>query len=248
MTDLRPYNSPAPATLIATNRSGSTFLLNALDSHPQIGCERSEPLDPKGAWTALKLDRKELLHFLWSRPGYRVAMFKLSYRQIQRWVGVDILKEANARLIHLHRENVVRMGVSALINTAAVKGEIVHPIHTFAPVPAASIWVDSGPFIYNCLAYLKKVGAMKGRLKDLGLPLLCLTYEDLVGYEGNEPDEVMAQTAQTICHHLEVKSIPLISYTRRVNPQPLSEIVQNWQDLAAALSKTELTVFLEGEG
>lgn len=244
------YNTPSPAALIATNRSGSTFLLNAIDSHPQIGCERSEPLDPRGYWAALVeeggLSRQALLRFLWRRPGYRVVMFKLSYRHTQ-WVGVDILKEVGAVLIHLHRENVVRMGISSLINTAAVNGEIKHPIHTFKPVKPVLIRVDVGPFIYDSLAHLKKVEVMKKRLARLGRPLLFLTYEDLVGYEGKEADEVMPGTAETICRHLGVDSMPLVSYTRRVNPQPLSEIVENWTELAAAIRGTDLGVFLEGE-
>lgn len=248
------YTSPTPAALIATNRSGSTFLLHALDSHPQIGCERSEPLDPRGFWVRLgtmeamkAMSRANLLRFLWRRPGYRVAMFKLSYRQL-RWVGLDVLKEVGARLIHLHRENVVRGGISSLINTAAVKGEIAHPIHTFSPVKAASIRVEVGPFIYNSMAHLKKVKAMKKQLGRMGLPVLNLTYEDLVGYEGHETNEVMAATATAICEHLGVEEMPLVSYTRRVNPQPLCEIVENWTELAAALRGTALGVFLEGEG
>lgn len=244
------YLSPRPAALIATNRSGSTFLLHALDSHPQIGCERSEPLDPRGYWAALVghggISRAALLRFLWRRPGYQVSMFKLSYRHV-RWVGTDILKEVGATLIHLHRRNVVRMGVSSLINTAAAKGEIVHPIHTFAPVKPASIRVDVGPFIYNSIAHLKKVRTLRKRLGRLGLPLLCLTYEDLVGYEGNETNEVMAQTATSLCKYLGVEKMPLVSYTRRVNPQPLCEIVENWAELAAALAQTELAKFLEEE-
>ena len=89
---------------------------------------------------------------------------------------------------------------------------------------------------------------MKKQLGRLGLPLLCLTYEDLVGYEGNETDEVMGATATAICEHLEVEVMPLISYTRRVNPQPLCELVENWTELAAALGGTELGRILEGEG
>lgn len=245
------YASPSPGALIATNRSGGTFLLNALDSHPQIGCERSEPLNPHGHWASLSLawevGRKDLLRFLWRRPGYQVSMFKLSYRHVQ-WVGVDILKEMGARLIHLHRENVLRMGVSALINTAVVNGKIDHPIHTFTSVAPVSIRVTPGPFIYSSIAHLKKVEDMKARLKRLELPILFLTYEDLVGYEGSEPDEVMGKTAEAICKHLSVESMPLVSYTRRVNPQPLGVIVENWAELAAELAKTELARFLEGEG
>jgi hypothetical protein len=245
------YFSPKPAALIATNRSGSTFLLHALDSHPQIGCERSEPLNPRGYWAALggqeAMSRAGLLHFLWHRPGYQVTMFKLSYRHI-RWIGTDILKEAGTRLIHLHRENVVRMGISALINTGVVNGELAHPIHTFVQVEPISIRVDVGPFIYNSLAHLKKVAAMKKRLGQLGLPMLSLTYEDLVGYEGAETNEVMAETATAICNHLGVDEMPLVSYTRRLNPQPLCQIVENWAELAAALSQTELSKFLEEDG
>lgn len=242
------YYSPMPATLISTNRSGSTFLLNCLDSHPQIGCERAEPLNPHGVWqkTLTGVPRQALMRVLWRRPGYRVSMFKMSYKQM-RWLGTDLFEEEGVTLIHLNRENVLRMGVSAVINTAAVRGQLVHPTHTFAPGAAARIKIEVRTFIEKSLLHIEKVRVMKQRLRALGLPLLFLTYEDLVGLEGQEVEALMPQTGEAICRHLGVEAMPLVSYTRRVNPQPLSEIVENWAELAAALGGTALERFLEAE-
>ena len=230
------YYQPRPAVVVATNRSGSTFLLNCLDSHPQIGCERGEPLDPRGVWQEMlpEVNRERLMRLLWRRPGYRVAMFKLSYKHV-RWVGTEILQRERPRIIHLHRSNVLRMGVSAVINTAAMRGELQHATHTFEAVPPVKVRVEVDRFIKGCRTYLNKVRGMRKQLKRLGLPLLILTYEELVGYEGNETDEIISGTADTICQFLEVDSLPLISYTRRVNPQPLYEIVENWEALVGAV-------------
>lgn len=245
---LSDYYQPKPAVLIATNRSGSTFLLNCLDSHPQIGCERSEPLSPREVWRQMLPDvpRETLLRLLWSRPGYRVAMFKMSYKHV-RWMGTEILEEVGATLIHLHRGNVLRAGVSSVINTAAVRGDLDHPTHSFSPVSPVQIHLDVADFVKKTLGHLEKIRAMRKQLSRLGLPLLMLTYEDLVGYEGNETEEIMPAAAARICQHLGVEEMPLFSYTRRVNPQPLHELVSNWDEVVRAVRETELAEFLRDE-
>lgn len=239
------YFSPQPALLIATNRSGSTFLLHCLDSHPLIGCERSEPLAPEAVWAALGVGRQELMLAMWSRPGYRVAMFKLSYRQLS-WVGHDLIQDIQPKLLHLHRANPLRVIVSSIINTEVAAGRLDHPIHTWSPVSPVTLTLFPDDFIARCRRYLGKVTQMCHDLDALGLPVLYLTYEDLVGVEGAEARQLPPPTAQRICQFLEVDYHPLTAYTRRVNRAPLAEIVENWGQVAAAVGETELAKFLEG--
>lgn len=238
------YFNPMPAALVATNRSGSTLLLHCLDSHPQIGCERNEPLSPREPWARLKVKRHDLMRVLWRRGGYRVSMFKLTYRQL-RWVGTEILQENEVRLIHLHRRNALRVIVSSVINTAVVRGEMEHPPHSFEPVrQVATVRLEPEEFVASCHSYLDKVRAMRRRLKGLGLPVLYLTYSDLVGQEGREVRQLPVRTVCWICDHLRVDRYPMYSQTRRINPRPLAEIVENWQEVRAAVVEGGLGRFL----
>jgi hypothetical protein len=230
------YSRPRPAVLISTSRSGSIFLLNALDSHLQIGCERDEPFSPASGWQTLGVAPEDLMWALWRRPGYRVAMFKLSYRQA-RGLGWEILQEAGASIIHLHRENVLRVIVSSAINTAARQGELEHPAHSFERVQPVQIRLRPEVFIAECERYGRNVQDMLSRLRSLGLPLLELTYEDLVWKEGNEAGQVEAETTVKICEFLGVGERPLTSETRRINPAPLGELVENWTEVWAAVER-----------
>lgn len=239
------YFSPQPAVLIATNRSGSTFLLHCLDSHPLIGCERSEPLAPEHALAALGVGLQERMLLMWARPGYRVAMFKLSYRQLS-WAGHSLIDEIRPRIIHLHRANPLRVIVSSIINTEAAAGRLDHPIHTWSAVSPVNITLFPDDFIARCRRYLGKVTQMCHDLDALDNPVLYLTYEDLVGVEGAEARQLPLPTAQRICQFLEVDYHPMVAYTRRVNRAPLSKIVENWHEIAIAVGETELNKYLAG--
>lgn len=240
------YHKPRKAVLISTSRSGSTFLLNCLDSHPQIGCERSEPLSPSSAWADLKVDRHELMRVLWRRAGYRVAMFKLSYRQL-KWVGTDILQTEGVSIIHLHRRNALRVIVSSAINTAAVAGEIDHPTHSFAPVTPVGIRLEPAEVVAALEKYRKDTKIVTKRIRSLGLPFLLLTYDDLVGRDGREVSHLPKETNDLITHFLGVAPTRMFSETKRINPHPLSEIVENWSEVRRAIEASDLAGYLQYE-
>lgn len=211
-------------------------MLNALDSHPQIGCEREEPLSPASGWQTLGAAPEDLMRVLWQRPGYQVAMFKLSYRQA-RGLGWEILQEAGASIIHLHRENVLRVIVSSAINTASRRGELEHPAHSFERVQPVRVNLRPEVFISECKRYGQNVRDMLSRLRSLGLPLLELTYEDLVWRDGDEASQVVAETTVKICEFLGVGERPLTSETKRVNPALLGELVENWAEVWAEVEQ-----------
>jgi len=245
------YYSPRPAILIATSRSGSTFLLHCLDSHPQIGCERSEPLDHiTGPWRHLGVEPIELMKALWNRPGYRVAMFKLSYKQSTKFIKLNVLQEMNVPIIHLHRRNPLRTLVSSVINTAAVAGELNHPTHSFEEVKPITVRLDPQTVIPECRKHFGKVRMMRKYLSKFGLPLLKLAYEDLPAHkdiDGNLTTFLAADIQIEICDFLEVKSsYPMFSLTRRINPKALPDIIENWEEVKAVLESSEFEMFLSG--
>lgn len=239
------YYTPQPAVLISTSRSGSTYLLNCLDSHPEIGCERAEPLNPISVWAELKVRRHLLMRVLWQRPGYKVSMFKLSYRQL-KWVGTEILKEVKPKIIHCHRRNVLRVVVSSAINTAAVAGKVEHPTHAFETPEPVKITLDPDEVLRQCRKYKAYTKQVTRRLRKLDLPIMMLTYEKMMGGH-REAFGLNGDIADQLCNFLEVKSLPMYSSTRRINPQPLSEIVSNWGRVKAALESSRFARYADGE-
>jgi len=244
------YYAPRPAVLVGSSRSGSTFLLHCLDSHPEIGCERVDPLNPLRNWSRHMRNVPEcnLLKALWARPGYGVAMFKLSYKQVA-WVGLNFLKEHKPHIIHLHRSNPLRVYVSSVINTASIAGEMNHPTHSLEPVTeVTTVRLEPEKLLRRCRRYIRKVKKMRKRLKSLGLPIMVLTYEHIIGGEGEGVTHLKPEAREKVCDFLGVQDRhPMFSLTRRINPSPLSEIVENWGEVEAAVKGSEFARFLTDE-
>jgi len=225
------------AILIATNRSGSTFLNHALDSHYAIGWERGEPL------TELRdhADPVACVHsVLDAKRGYKVVGCKLSYRYLRdvlTWDGLARLEID--RLIHLYRADAVRTTLSAMINIMARDGKISRPYHTTEPLPPVHITVNVDDFVNECLRYVGNVRSMKQAIMDQDIPTFTMTYADLVNGEGNETNHVFTSVAHGTCLFLGVPYAPLTANLRRVNPQPIDDIVTNWTELAHALAPYE---------
>lgn len=224
------------AILIATNRSGSTFLNHALDSHIDIGWERGEPLTTRRGDPDPVACVDDVLS---EKRGYVVVGCKLSYRYLRDvlWAfDSDALwKLGIERIIHLYRADAVRTTLSATLCTMAKRGELGHAIHTTEPIPPAHIKVDAAHFASECLRYIGNVRSMKQRLTEVDIPLLTVTYEAVIGGRDQNAQQVMNAVAWELCKFLGVERAPLTARLRRVNPQPAQEIVTNWDAVEAAL-------------
>lgn len=224
------------AILLATNRSGSTFLNHALDSHPDIGWERGEPLTE----TRASHDPAGQVDALLSRAGYQVTGCKVSYRYLRDVLGFPALFDLGiTRIIHLYRADAVRTTLSATINTMARDGAIDRPYHTTEALPAARITVDPDHFVSECLRYIGNVRSMKQALMEIAIPQCEITYADIVGGEDQSASVVTLAASTRLCDFLGVERDILTARLRRVNPQPIEDIVQNWGALRDVLKPYE---------
>lgn len=249
---MRDWFRPRPAILVTTARSGSTFLAHCLDSHPQIGCERGEPFSPTYLWrVGLKLDTETILSLMLDRPGYDVAMFRVMYRPWRRLGLAALAQERGASIVHNERENALRVAVSADINTRLLAGDKRlkgHRVHTYEPLPPVHVTVKVSHILNEMLRYRANVAQMKEELAALGLPFLCITYAQIVGGEGNEATALPEDTGRELCEFLGVEYSPMASSLRRVNPRPLCEFVENWDELRRAVKAAGFGRYLEEEG
>lgn len=242
MTD---YYHPRKAIIIAGSRVGSMMLCNALDSHPQISCERAEPLNPTTSiYLREGLTIEQTIRIVLSRPGFQWDMCKVSYRQLAKMVSLETLKGWGVeKIIHLWRENVLRVVVSAALNTSAWKGERDHPTHAWATPEISRIELDPANVLSEARRYILNVRAMQAQLAVCGLPVLELMYERIVP----SPHDIgqLDIGIRGLREFLEIEYAPFLTLTKPINPYPLSEIVTNWPVVKAALVGTEFERFCD---
>lgn len=231
-----------PAVIIASVRSGGTFLAHCLSNHPQIFCDRGESLHYRSLWhTHLTTNRAELIYCLTHMQGWRVSMCKLTYQQAFLREVWDYIREVP--VIWLRRENTIRQAVSVLLNQMARRGKIQRPQHTFKRV--ALICVDLKPewVLKKARVLLEQDRKAEERVGPLNP--LALTYEEIVG-----PASTLADgAARRICEFLEVRYIPTLACElTRINPQPLAEMIKNWEAVRKAIEGSKFAHCLEGCG
>jgi len=232
-----------PAVIIASVRSGGTFLAHCLSNHPQIFCDRGESLHYRSLWhTHLTTNRAELIYCLTHMQGWRVSMCKLIYQQAfldEVWRYIVELEH----VIWLRRENTIRQAVSVLLNQMARRGRLQRPQHTFERV--SPICVDLKPewVLKTARVLLERDRKAKRRVDPLNP--LALTYEEIVG-----PASMLADgAARRICEFLEVRYIPTLACElTRINPQPLAEMIANWDEVRRAIEASAFAHCLRDEG
>lgn len=228
------WTAPRRYLTIFTQRGGSTYLAHCVDSHPDVGFERGEPLNPLYIWRQAfpKARAETLLDLALNRPGYKVTVARVNYRHITE-VGGGYLSRLDG-IIHLHRPNVVRIIVSAMINAQGLR-----PAHSYEPAAAQKVELDAKKVVRECNRYVGNVRTRRKWLGRLGVPLLLLTYDSIVGGEGTEAVGIPQDTSARICEFLDVEHRPLTCDLKRTNPEPLEDLVLNWQEVKAALDQTE---------
>lgn len=229
---------PIPAVIIASPRSGTTFLCHALSNHPEIFCPRDEPIHPYG-WSRQyfksMLTAIEVLHFIHQQAFYSVNMCKIMYYQATGEV-MKYLADRQAKIIHLVREDLIRLTVSQIISEMTSEGRIIdRPILSHQPSHAISVYLDPIDFMQTLLVAEERISHWRRILR--WYPTLEVKYADMVKGEGNEAKEIPQELAYEICDFLDVARYPLHpAGLRAINtPFPLERLVANWDELQEKL-------------
>lgn len=237
--------------ILFTPRAGSAFLAYSLDNHPQIGCEHGEPLNETlEPWHhyAPKVPCLSWLRIMLNRSGYDVCACRVNYRIWRRLTDAhtEVWQEPD-KIIHLWRENVVRVLVSSIINTRGIRQDENYEIHVTEHMPIAQVRIAPDGFIDQCDKYLRQVDEMREAIDKGGTDTHWLTYARLVGGEGREASQIPQHTADELCDFLGVERQTLGCRLKRTNPEPLSAIVENWEELRAVIARSSYAWCLEEE-
>jgi hypothetical protein len=245
------YAGRVHAVILTTQRTGSSSLVECLASHPHIECAREilegQPDDLSHVYRGPFRRVAKLYRILrtgaW-RPTHRiesyfaggsakVRMFKVMYNQLERPFALKyLLEHDDVRIIHLRRLNLLKVYVSALLMPKR------RELQATAPVEPIRTYVDPARAIESmrqAIARYELYEKIFGRH-----PRITVAYESL--FDGQE---LQPETGRRICEFLGVEPRPMRSTLVKVNPESLRDIVTNYDELFAALAKTEFAATVE---
>lgn len=176
--------SPAvPFVVLFQGRTGSTFFVEALDSHPEVRCGyeelASDRWDEDGAAAQLELVRWLL------RPPHdrlvRAVGFKTKLRDVRDADGfAGVLAELGVRVIHLKRRNLVKLTVSSLNSERAREHTGDWNLYRRDPAVDAPLPIEPEAFLARLAKHEGYEAALDRFVLAAGRPTLTLHYEDLL--------------------------------------------------------------------
>lgn len=235
-----------PFVVVAKQRSGSTMLEVALDSHPQIRCHDElfhgrntwswsyrqflDERDEKGG-SRLRPVRRPLLAGRYldlvfsSEPSAPAVGFRLMYNHLrQNPQLLFLLRRRRARVIHLVRTNVLK----ARVSTAAARQRQVYRSDVAATEVKVLLPLDG--LLEELHHRDREIAANRRRLRGYH-PLLEVAYEEVQA----SPDREFAR----ILRFLDVDpEVPLRTGTSKQNPDRLEDVLANYDEVAGLLRGT----------
>jgi len=249
-----------PFIILAERRSGTTLLIDYLNNTSRISCEKRlfgierrvvEPtpdhhsslffLYRTAAWSRrlrYYLSRTSLLWEFLDRscvppPGSdRITGFRLLYSATEHYPQIlDWAERRQARILHLVRENILKTYIST--ETARIH-KLHHPRIGDRLTPVAYT-VDTSGLLANLHRRTERIERMRRLIADR--PHRELSYEHLSADPG--------AVARDILPFLGAPVEPFRSDLVKINPDRLSDLVTNYEQVADVLAGTPYVRFLE---
>jgi hypothetical protein len=236
------YNHPTRAVLIAPNRSGGTFLAQCLSSHPQIFCDRGEPLHPKSCWRQAGLTPQQIVKLLTEQHFYLVSMFKMNPAQLAEFGGLKALEAAGIKKVILLWRNPIRMAISG----ALTYGSDPEPAHSFESITPRKKLIDPVALIEQVGRYVEEWTALHWDVWDATPHIIIrkLEYSDLE-IEG-APGFLKESVERSIVEFLDISERPIMrAYSYRLHAAPLPDMIENWPEVEAALLASPFAGYME---
>jgi len=222
--------------ILCLGRTGSTHLVFLLDSHPQIRCfgelfTYQEGTLDEAFVTSSQSDPRDYVAQLTSPLTETAVGFKLPLSSIRAHPdSLGLLEPPDLRMVRLGRLNLLALFVSRrLLASTRV------PQSTRGDYGDATVVLDPK----QCLAVFRRMEEHERYLDELtdGKPVFRITYEELV--KGQRLDEIQ--------RFLGVEPTAMESPFRRIRSRPLSETVENWSEVEAALRGSPYERFLDDD-
>jgi len=210
-----------PFVVFFQGRAGSTYIMEALNSHPKIRAEM-EITGVKRTQTKEYSELRKLLtpplHGYYAATGFKVKLEDIRYPGSLK----KLLKEIKPHIILLLRRNRVKMVIS-WINSARIAEttrdwNIYHEKDRLNPVT-----VDINDFNKVLKHVEKEKRRMESYVKSLKLPVLTLYYEDLLLNE--------QETLKRTCSFLGIVFIQMKGRCLKNTSDNLRKAIANFDEL-----------------
>jgi hypothetical protein len=245
--------------LFGIQRTGTTLLYTLLDNHPSIVCfgeilqDVDTPCHPTFKTKRYKsyIDmsvRRRVLDFvnrkymigkylsnIASAQGYAAKGFKLMLDQAEKYPEVlDLLQQKRFKIIHIWRKNILKIYLSR------VKAEQTGIYVSKKIVDRSKIHLDDELLITN----LNNIKATQGKLlkliESLRLEYFNIQYENLLTNREKELEKII--------EFLELDAkFNLTTYLKKINPDNLVDIIDNYYEIEEILQGTEYENYLDRE-
>jgi LPS sulfotransferase NodH len=223
--------------IFGRGRSGSTLLVNLLDSHPQIHCD-NEILHDRVLFPRQYIDSCA------SRYHSQVYGFKLLSYQLKEVQRISQsakfileLYQSGYQIIYLKRENLLH---HALSNIAARQKQKFHYRVSQDKVEKKPIYVEVEELV-KWLSGSEQLDNFEHQILQ-NIPHLPLTYEN------NLQESLCHQTTvDLIFELLDIPSVPVKTNLIKAMPLKLTEMVSNYEEIIKSLQGTKYEKFLEFE-
>jgi len=223
------------AIQLSNKRVGSTFLQNAINSHPDImgidevfvNMARKPGMRKSGFVPYLRSDlntpKEYIENVIYKTYPNKNTIFKIMYNQITYHQGLmEYIKGKSIPMIHLMRKNLVKQIISGL--TAATTKHnpvIIEPKRLFNMVKEAHRFNE----------YWKK--ELKGNIK------LTLFYEDIIGEVDGEKTYLSNNANIAVCDFFKVKQIKMYAKTKKKNKDDISVYLPNIEKIKKEFKETK---------
>lgn len=248
--------------ILSTQRTGSAFLEQCLNSHDEIHCAGEILLGYGGLYGKMPpsiLIRYRRLRTLWQAVASgailkpvsciesnwgaasreKASGFRLMYNQLSRdpRVSCYMKKRQDIKIIHLKRENLLKQYVSLKLMHDQVKyGRYsAHVEKPSEPVKISVNFSQAYEHICKALAEQKKYDMFFN-----GFEKIDIKYEDMVDDGGISPE-----ISRRLTDYLGVDDKPLKTQQRKMNPSRLSEFVVNYDELMSGFIGTDFESMLD---
>lgn len=250
-------SSPTRFIVLATQRTGSTWLVDMLDSHPAIAAYEELFLPPEAhhetwghgdreffyAYYARRAGRRWPLNRLfWSlrytdevfSPTFATDAigFKLMYGQLRAfpWLLAYVVLR-RIRVVHLVRTNLLDLVLSR--ETAEARRQY----HALASdtINQSVVQLQADQLVSELERLEQSVNRMRSLLSGLPVPRLEVSYEELAVDEG---------ALARVLRFLNVAPRPLTSRLTKLNSDTRQELIGNYEEVERALLGTRFEQFL----
>jgi hypothetical protein len=232
-----PANGLQRFTIFFQGRSGSTYLVEALDSHPRIRCEIEQLVGLRKTGADGQLKWIEQFFAGEEEPRVSAVGFKTKLDDmLDKGAIAELLRRVDAKVILLSRLNVMKMIVS-WFNSERLY-EATGEWNQYPPGSRMDPFeVDLEKFDRRLGLVLHGKARLEAYVRSLKLPKLQVCYEDLLTNE--------QRTLRQICDFLGVEAMPLQGRCIKTTSDDLRQVVTNYDELYAQYKGTHYQIMLD---